>query len=341
MRFSTKGTARACVTVVAALVAGASPSLAQTLHMTGPGGAAEDRFREKVFPGFEKMYGITVQYDAATTAEVMAKLEAQRSNQQYDVIQLSDGVMFQAEERGFCAPVEDAPVYAELTDVGRPTPNSIGISSVYAVIAIRTDIFAERKLPEPESWLDLGNPVYQGEVALLSLGSSTIGTLTLPMVARAAGGSEDNVDPGFKYFTEKIKPNLLTVIQSSSKVQEMLQTGEIGMTVIASHRAAALAADGLPVKSIRPKEGVPATMQVLCAVAGSDMPDLAQKFLQYNASVDGQQGFAPGEAPVNRNVPVPEGTVEGGTGALINLDWAIINANRDAWIDRWNREVEN
>ena len=320
------------------LLLSSAGAYSQTLVVAGPGGATEERFKQHVIPPFKKANNVTVQYVAGQTTEILAKLEAQRSNQEYDVISLNDGPMFQAEERGFCAPLVEAPVYSELIPEARMTKNSIGYSAVASVITLNTKILADKGLPEPTSWLDLGDPRYEGEVALLSAGSSSTGMSTLVMVARANGGGETNIDPGFEYFKKKIKPNLVTVVQSSAKMSEMLQTGEVGIGVIVSSRAGALKAGGAPVKAIYPKEGTPIAMPALCQVVGSDVPDLAQKFIQHVVSVQGQVGFEVGEVGVNKNVPTDAGAPAGNK--LIALDWNTINAKRNEWVDRWSREIE-
>ena len=327
-------TLTASVALMCAITTGV---LAQTIYFAAPGGATEDRYKKFVIPAFEKLHNAKVQYVAATTGELLAKLEAQRNNQDFDVISLSDGVMLQAEERGFCAPLVEAPVYSELIPEAKLTKNSIGVYTTYSVIAVNEKMLADKSLPVPQSWLDLGNPKYEGEMALLSIGSSTSGLHGLVMVARANGGNESNIDPGFTYFKDKIRPNLITVVQSTSKLSEMLQTGEVAIGVVIASRASALAASGIPIKSIVPKEGAPMVLTAVCPVQGSDQPDLAQKFIQFLVSAEGQKGFDPGDTPVNKGAPQ---TTEGQLPKFVKLDWGTINKQRDAWIDRWNREIE-
>ncbi|WP_417725134.1 extracellular solute-binding protein [Salipiger sp.] len=313
---------------------------AQTLHVMGPGGAVEDRYREYVIPGFETEYGVSVVYDAVSGTDIIAKLEAQKENPQYDVVYLVETNVTLAEDLGLCAPLEPDPVFDELLPAAHVSKFSTGSTITYNAIVIRTDIFEQRGLPEPDSWLDLGKPEYEGELVLLPPAASATGMSTLIMISRALGGGESDVTPGLKYIAEKVRPNLVTIASSASKVQEMLQTGEVGIAIISSPRFAKLIADGLPVKAIRPKEGAPTVMTTVCAVAGAPNPELAQKYVQHDVSTDAQKGFLPGDNPVNRNAELPEAEVFSGTGELIALDWARINADRDAWIEIWNREIE-
>jgi putative spermidine/putrescine transport system substrate-binding protein len=61
----------------------------------------------------------------------------------------------------------------------------------------------------PTSWRDLWKPEFKGRVGITTL-NSTLGTGWLVEVAKMYGGSESNVEPGFKAINE-LKPNLAAV----------------------------------------------------------------------------------------------------------------------------------
>ena len=66
----------------------------------------EQTLRKEVFPDFEKKHGVKVEYVAGNSTDTLAKLQAQKGNQQIDVAILDDGPMYQAMQLGFCAPIE-------------------------------------------------------------------------------------------------------------------------------------------------------------------------------------------------------------------------------------------
>src|ERR1051326_270500 len=107
-------------TAAAALVGLGLPAAAeQTLYVAAYGGSFEQTMRKEVFPAFAQKYGVSLEYVAGNSTDNLAKLQAQKGNQQIDVAILDDGPMYQAVALGFCAPVAKAPVYDELYDLAK------------------------------------------------------------------------------------------------------------------------------------------------------------------------------------------------------------------------------
>ena len=74
--------------------------------------------RKEVIPDFEKKHGVKVEYVAGNSTDTLAKLQAQRGNQQIDVAIVDDGPMYQAIQLGFCGKIEGIPA-ADLYDQAR------------------------------------------------------------------------------------------------------------------------------------------------------------------------------------------------------------------------------
>ena len=115
-----------------------------------------------------------------------------------------------------------------------------------------------------------------------------------------------------------------------------------------SSRTKALAGTGFPAGFVYPKEGAVALMAATCPVVDSDVPDLAQSFIQYLVSPEVQAllAEATGFGPVNKNTQLPPelaASVPFGpekVGKMISVDYSIINKEREQWTKRWNRTVE-
>src|SRR3954462_14199102 len=99
---------RLTAAVAATALAFSAAALAQqkTFYVAGYGGAFEQTMRKEVIPAFEKAHGVKVEYIAGNSTDTLAKLVAQKSNQQIDVIIVDDGPMYQAINLGFCAPIQ-------------------------------------------------------------------------------------------------------------------------------------------------------------------------------------------------------------------------------------------
>ncbi len=95
---------------IAALAAVPSVVSAQhqqkTLYVAGYGGSFEKTIRDEVIPAFEKANSIKVEYVAGNSTDTLAKLQAQKGNQQIDVAIVDDGPMYQAIQLGFCGKVD-------------------------------------------------------------------------------------------------------------------------------------------------------------------------------------------------------------------------------------------
>src|SRR5499425_770310 len=86
-------------------LASAAAAQAQTLYVAGYGGSFEQTIRKEIMPAFTKKFGAKVEYIAGNSTDTVAKLQAQRGNQQIDVAIVDDGPMYQAIALGFCAPI--------------------------------------------------------------------------------------------------------------------------------------------------------------------------------------------------------------------------------------------
>src|SRR5258708_37330783 len=135
---------------------GAAQAQDRTLYVAAYGGSFEQVMRKEVIPPFEQKHGVKVEYVAGNSTDTIAKLQAQKGNQQIDVAIVDDGPMYQAVTLGFCAPLAPSPVYGELYDVARfasGKATAIGVNGTGIMYDKKT--FAENHWPAPSSWNDL------------------------------------------------------------------------------------------------------------------------------------------------------------------------------------------
>ncbi len=332
----------------AALWCGTALGQDRTIYVAAYGASFEQTMRKEVIPPFEKATGIKVEYVAGNSADTLAKLQAQRGNQQIDVAFLDDGPMYQAVALGFCADLTEAPVYGQLYDLARmPSGKAVNFGVTGTGIAYNKAYFAENKLPAPSSWKDLENPVFKKKLVLPPI-KGTYGMHALVMTARLNGGGEKDIDPGFRAFKDKINPNVLAYEPSHGKISELFQSNQAVIAVWGSGRAKALADSGFAAAFVYPREGGVALGTAACQIAGSRQAKEAQAFIQYILGPEAQRALAIGfgSGPVNKavkldekeRVGLPYGPDE--VGRLLVMDWAAINESREVWNKRWAREIE-
>ncbi len=332
----------------AVFILGTAQAEERTLYLAGYGGSTETLLKEKVLPKWEKANNAKVVYIPGNSTTTLAKLQAQRDNQEIDVAFIDDGPMEQALALGFCDKIENTGAVTELYDNAKfGDGRAIGFGFIATGLTYNKKMFADKGWAAPTSWHDLEDSKYKGMVVVPPI-TNGYGLLALVAHAKLNGGGEADIDPGFDAMIDRIGPNVLTFEPSSGKLSELFQSGEVALAVWGSSRAKALADTGFPAGFAYPKEGAVALMAAVCPVVNSDVPDLAQSFIQYlvSAEVQAQLAAVTGFGPVNKTTklsPELEAAVPFGpekVGKMMSVDYSIINNQREAWTKRWNREVE-
>ena len=332
---------------IAALALVPSAVLAQqkTLYVASYGGSFEKTIRDEVMPAFEQANGVKVEYVAGNSTDTLAKLQAQKGNQQIDVAIVDDGPMYQAIQLGFCGKVDGLP--ADLYDAARfKDDRAVGIGLVATGLMYNTKVFAEKGWAPPTSWNDLKDKKYQKQLVIPPI-NNTYGLHALLMLAKMNGGSEANVDAGFKIFKEEINSNVLAYEPSPGKMTELFQSGQAVLAVWGTGRVQSFANTGFPVDFVYPKEGAVTLLTTACPIAKATTSPLASAFIKKLLEPKIQLVMLKeyGYGPVLKSVEVPPefakmAPVGERAAKLYTSDWAVINDKREEWTKRWNREVE-
>jgi putative spermidine/putrescine transport system substrate-binding protein len=333
--------------LVSFLTLGSSPGWTQkSLYVASYGGSFEQTVRKEVIPPFEKAHGVKVEYVAGNSTDTLAKLQAQKGNQQIDVAILDDGPMYRAIGLGFCAPIKGLPTGDLFKTARYKDDRAVGIGLVGTGIMYNTKYFQDKGWAAPSSWNDLKDPKYKGLLVIPPI-NNTYGLYTLIEFARLNGGGEQNVDPGFKVMEKDVGPNVLAFEPSPGKMTELFQSGQAVIAVWGSGRAASFAATGFPVDFVYPKEGAVQLLASACPVAKPDASPLADEFIKTIISKDFQVILAKeyGYGPVVKSANVdPNSAKMAAVGEraenLLVFDWDTINSKIDEWTKRWNRQVE-
>lgn len=330
--------------------AAASPLAAQeTMYFAGYSGDFQTMFEAEIAPGFEAEHNVDVVFVPGNSGQTLAKLQAQKGNQEISVALVDDGPMQMAVQFGLCDSVDSADVYGDLYDMAKPENfdgKAVGIGLVATGIAYNKEKFDSQGWAAPTSWNDLTDDKFDKRVTSNPI-SGTFGLNSLLMFARMNGGSENNIEPGFDVIREKLAPKVVTWSSSNAEMAQMFQNGDIDLGVWGSNRAVALKKTGFPVEFVYPEEGAPAIIASACAIAEGPQAELAQEFLKYLVSPEVQtklatEGFGPTnstttlDAAVAEEVPYGEDKLS----KMISMDWSVINANRADWTKQWTRTVE-
>ncbi|SDO06010.1 ABC transporter substrate-binding protein [Ensifer sp. YR511] len=326
-------------------LAASSGALAQDqLIVSGPGGSTEKILREKVFRKFEAEHKLKVTYVAGNSTDILAKLQAQKEQQEIDVAMIDDGPMSRAVSLGLCAQITGIDFSKLYSAAAFPEKKASGFGLIATGLMYNKQVFEANGWTPPKSWGDLKDPKFEGKVVIPPMNNG-YGLLTVVMLARMNGGGEKNIDPGFDAMQKDIDKNVLAYEPSPAKMTELFQTGQAVLGVWGSSRAQSFAATGFPVDFVYPAEGAPAVMVAICPVAKATASSKAQAFIETILSREVQEVLAneAGLAPVRKDAIVATpGMMPYGEKAnqLVTADWEAINEHRDEWNKRWTREVE-
>ncbi|PRD44882.1 branched-chain amino acid ABC transporter substrate-binding protein [Phyllobacterium phragmitis] len=331
-----------------AMMASVAPAFAQqeTLYVAGYGGSFEKTMRDEVVPEFEKKHGVKVEYVAGNSTDTLAKLQAQKGNQQIDVAIVDDGPMYQAIELGFCGKI-DGLSGEDLHDAARfKDDRAVAIGLVATGLMYNTQYFADKGWAAPTSWDDLKDPKFKGRIVIPPI-NNTYGLYTLLMFAKMNGGGEKDIEPGFTAMKDEVNQNVLAYEPSPGKMTELFQSGQAALAVWGTGRVQSFANTGFPIDFVYPKEGAVSLLASACPIEKPNASPLASEFVKAMLEPKVQLVLLEeyGYGPVNKTVKIPPemgkmAPIGERVDLLYNPDWAGINPQREEWTKRWNREVE-
>ena len=329
------------------LFLGINTALAEPLYVGSYGGSTEQAMRDEIIPAFLEEHDAEIIYVAGNSTDTLAKLQAQRGDQERDVVLMDDGPMYQAVNLGFCSPMQDTAMLDDVYDIARfPDDKAVGVGLVASGFAYNADMFERNGWEPPSSWKDLADEKFAGKLVVPSI-SNTYGVHALVMAARLNGGSESDIDPGFEFMQEQVAPNILSFEPSAGKMSELFQNEEIALSVWGSGRLRALASTGFPGAFAYPEEGAVALMVAACVIEGSEERELAEAFIEHLLAPESQELLADtqGWGPAQRNAQLSDELASvlpygEKIDQLVAVDWDVINPNRLEWTNRWNRQVE-
>ncbi|HUQ79067.1 MAG TPA: extracellular solute-binding protein, partial [Patescibacteria group bacterium] len=136
----------------------------------------------------------------------------------------------------------------------------------------------------PHSWADLMKPEYKGTVAISDPRNAAQGSMSVLAAAMANGGSETNIDPGIKYFTDLNAAGSLTSVAPS---KANVEKGEAKIAVLWDYNALPMRDDlatkspAVPIEVVIPSDGT--TQAPYCHIINkyAAHPNAAKLFREY------------------------------------------------------------
>ncbi|MEO9298692.1 ABC transporter substrate-binding protein [Devosia alba] len=310
------------------------------------GGAYETAHRACIITPFEEATGATVNVVTAYSADAFAQLRAQKDAPQFDVIHFSGGQEIVGAAEGLLAPIDPASLSnaADLYDFAGANMAK-GEGPAYSIAAIGLVFNTEALSTPPTQWTDLLNPEF-GEHLVLTDISNGYGMLGFLMLNQVQGGSLDNIQPGLDAVAKLLDAGAI-VVSTSPEIQQEFAQNDAWIAPYASDYAFTLRQAGLPSGFTQGAEGTPASYITTNLVAGRDNTELSLKLIDMSISAEAQECFAEAlrysptnaKAELSAEVAADVAYGEEGVAGLIRFDPAVIEANRTAWVEQWNKTI--
>lgn len=321
------------------------PALAQdysghTLVVGTWGGDIERLLREHVAGPLEAKTGAKVEFLLGGSGDRMSKMVAERNNPTMDVTFQNIYEAPAALKEGLVV-APDAALAPTSADVW-PGMND----GCYAMSLVGLGIaYSKALFPEAPEWADLWKAEFKGKMAYAPYPSSE-GDGMLAVAARIAGVNEHDPDAAFAKLAELGAPVLS--YSSLDEVFTLMDAGEIAAAPMISGYVLSNLGNYEGIGFVFPKNPGPVLVRdMVCQVANSPEPELAQMFIDLALSVETQTAYARelNFGPTNSKVELTEeeaarviNTPEE-VSSLLQLDWSYVIEQRSDWTDRWNKQI--
>ncbi len=302
------------------------------------GGDQERIVRQFCAKPLEEQYGVKINLVLGGTTDRRSRAYAERGRPSFDIIYLNIFESRQAVKDGVTqAATAAVPNYADLYDIAKL--GGYGVALIPITIA-----YDSSRTAAIASWKDLWRPDLKGRLAWPSYPGAE-GTAGLVMAARAWGGSETNIDVGFRKIAE-LKP-FVAIDTSQDQLFSMFDGGLCDAGIEIAGYMQAYARRNPKIKLADPAEGRPLAMNVGCITVGTKNQALAEAWMNLHLSPACQQAYAETlfYGPTNRKTVLPPALAsqvvygEADVKKLLDFDWDVVIRNQAQWSNRFSREI--
>jgi len=293
-----------------------------------------------VLKEFSRETRITAPNDNKNSGQSLTALIAEKNRPVADVVYLGIAFGPQAVEQGVLQSYK--PAGFDGIDPALKDENGLYTAIHYGSVAILVNTEALGDRPIPQSWDDLLDPTYNGMIGMLDPTSAAIGYSVCIAINEAMGGSLDNFDPAFEYFTKLNANNVIYPKQTSTA---KLMKGEIPILIDADFNGYGLKYDQYgPIEVVIPQEGSLKIPYIIGLVNGAPNEENGKRLIDFLFSEKGQQLFSQGFVrPMNPDALsddikakfLPDSDYE----RVRDVDYERMSAVQEEFNNRWLKEI--
>ena len=323
-------------------------SQGKTIQVGIWGGAQGEFIRKSVLPQFEKDFGCKVLAEEGNTLGQIARLRATKAAPRYTVMFVDDLGVEIAKREGLIDPL---PV-AQLPNMSRVYKRFIFEGGYGVALAVSSSgiFYNPAKVKPLTSYAELWDPKFAKKISLVSPKTTPSVFVMIACAAVASGKplkeAQYLVDQVAWPKLEALKPNVLNLYTSDTASLEVAQgNGDLGGIEFSKY-VLPYTVKGASIDMCYPKEGAFAGVNCQVLVKGAPNPELGAEWMNRMLSPQVQQPLAEvslAAPPIEglefkpelaKLLAYPLSKME--DMALFSPDWAYVNANRAAWIEKYN-----
>ncbi|WP_252177284.1 putative 2-aminoethylphosphonate ABC transporter substrate-binding protein [Endozoicomonas sp. 4G] len=282
---------------------------------------------------------ISIKWVRDSTGIMTAKLLAEKENSRADVVWgLAGSSMALLKDEGVLdsyKPKGLGDIKAELVDpeTGKAW---FGNQAYFNVICYNEAVAEAKNLPKPDSWQDLLDPVYQGQIAMPNPASSGTGYMQVSAWLQSMGD-----DKGWAYM-DKLNSNIAQYTHSGSKPCVQAAMGEVAIGISQAIRGAQLKNQGAPLDLILPEGGIGWDVESVGLVAGTDQAEAAKKLIDWSLSKEANVEYAEAYAVVgHEDVKKEVANYPDVESAMVDLDFGEMANDREAVLAEWSKRFDH
>ncbi|MET3684370.1 iron(III) transport system substrate-binding protein [Alkalibacillus flavidus] len=281
----------------------------------------------------EENTGVQLDVLRLSSGEGWSRIEAEAPEIGADMqIGMLHGFGMKAEEEGYLLPYESEQ-WEDVPDKFKQEDGEwYGTSFWYNMIAVNEDIIEDKGLDVPQSWEDLLDPQYEGEIALPDPGTSGTAFLIVSTIMQQMGEEE-----GWDYF-EQLDKNVGQYTKSGSAPAQLVAQGEYAIGVSWDQAVLDYIDEGYPIKSVMPEEGVGYSLDVAWIFENTDQPEKAKEVMDYLGSQDFMELSAEYRSMVTKPGITDDSNVSDN---FIDYDAQWDADNRDRIMEEWQNKFSN
>jgi iron(III) transport system substrate-binding protein len=283
--------------------------------------------------GLKNATGIDVEVLRLSSGEAWSRIESESPNFGADTQWgMLHSFAIKAKEEGYLASYK-SPEWEDVPDQFKdPDGQWYGWSYWFNLIAVNTELLNKLGLEKPNSWEDLLDPKYKGEIVLPDPGTSGTAYLFVSTIMQIMGEEK-----GWEYLKELDK-NVAQYTKSGSAPAQMVAQGEYAIGITWDQAVFERIEEGYPIEAINPSEGVGYDLDVVWMFKNTKNSEKVKKIIDYIGSEEGMKLAAEYRSKVTRQ----------GINGKINFEpnlidynayWAAENRDRimKEWRDRFSK----